>query len=1823
MFDEELAKQGHLFYYVPEGEEAPLLGDGKTYSRALGWQSPEGNFYGQTRWVRDWYSAVFWDGEDYRLLEMDGFANSINEIPLPRRNPFEIWGVPRKNWPPAGQEIYDARDKDFYYWDTETQKLKPIIFYIMVEGEEELPRPGYHIGAAHIIVYHDIRVMWDGYVWRRYRHSMLEDDEPWLHLPEGFLEGYTNQVTDTNGRILTLDTSLFNHALANELAFDGVYHDLDDIDERLGAIDNLIISLGEDIESFSSSAYLSYDESKALEATLLAVIGESEDIIDIAEVLKITTEKTDYENALTSLQTEINKWINLSSYPVLISENDRIVLRNAIYNESSYRAKLISKIDEVRASGLQLSIDSLNEIVTEEFSEINETIDTLNENIDKFSLDGFISLAEANSLTLNFTQITGEADDIINLAETLGITSEKTALQTSLNALQTLLLAVTQGPFPKSISQEQRTDIQDAFQDTSQKISALNLAINDAIVNISAMDITSYVDNEISDVNESLENLNDALGDFSSDLKITSLEAKNLKLSFIRLESECEDLIDSAELLEITTEKTTLESKLQALGATIAPWVDQTTYPLNITSEQRSGVQNAFIEVESSKASLINAISAKTADNVKVSLEDFQDYVDEEFSEYSDSISSLQTSVNNAASDNYITVSEANSLEISLTRALGESSDIISIANSLGITTEKTAYSSAITNLQSILANWINQTSYPKSISSSQRSDILTAFQGVETSKIALQNAITNKLDSNVSSALTEYIDGEIDGINESIGNLSSEVEESFTSDVITLAEANSLENAYNQLLAESQTIIDWAEGLNITTELTAYTTSLTNLGAALSSWINNPPYPRDILTTDRTAIKNALNDVINKKVALTKKIDDLTIDGVTTQFNSRISEAMVEFVSKTEIGIFGSIKGSTGAIWVSGELLLADESDSVKNNYTVLNYVNNQIVPTYIQPNTEYYIYLANYKSPAFNIPGLPPSGDIPGTPARDFRGNLFLSQTPDYNGTLGSTSPGINARIVGKCETDGTAYADGGPFFLREINMSFIGKNFDLSDAFTEYSDFQLQYSDTNTLTFQKFDGTKGLIYVAGQLIQLTDGREVSRTDSRVTWNNGVIALDSSTISPDTLYHVYLCNNEDSYNFNSINPSTNRPYQEGELGYNASLDKRKKLFLSTKTPDHKLFDESYPGYFAREVGRIKTDGAGLFKYAADISSIRQLSLNPTHLDGLAECAFTVESATQFKIHKKKGTTGLIYVGGRPVQTYERTHANVHVVNTSDILYEYNELTPENPLSATSIHVSELVGIPIHVYLANKTCPETEPDENSVWGSLSNRIFCSLEEPVNGYLSANYSGNNARWLLTFKTIPSDMGNERVTNGSFTGSTGWTLGSGWSYNSDKQYVQHSSGTAALSQNVNVSAGMIIQIIFNLSVSSGTLTVSCGGDTSITYGVSGNHSAFLSCLNTNSLQFIPSNDFVGYIDNVSVREALSGNFLGSIFEETIIGPEITIIDDNILSATNTWSSLKIQQELNNLTNKISAASGFDSQKQFGLPLKMEFYDSTRIRIYSTLSSGQTCSVILPNLAIREVTSGGVLQTISGSPSTFYYVYLYENSIEISTSPPETTYERLAIRGAGVLVGYLGLSASNTLAGNWNTFSLYGEPERTWSANITTYNNPSISLPGIVIPPNKQATASRTGKSYYEGKWVCSYNGNFWGRCKDSVTLGSKTTNFVWASEYTPDENGYYISYTAPGYRRVLNINNPDYYLEGNPEGVSTPPFNVTISFNYPTLSQGVHTGNIILQHSSGAWNSWSSHGGYYHVVTEPLRYTSANGQIVVTRQAGSW
>lgn len=110
-----------------------------------------------------------------------------------------------------------------------------------------------------------------------------------------------------------------------------------------------------------------------------------------------------------------------------------------------------------------------------------------------------------------------------------------------------------------------------------------------------------------------------------------------------------------------------------------------------------------------------------------------------------------------------------------------------------------------------------------------------------------------------------------------------------------------------------------------------------------------------------------------------------------------------------------------------------------------------------------------------------------------------------------------------------------------------------------------------------------------------------------------------------------------------------------------------------------------------------------------------------------------------------------------------------------------------------------------------------------------------------------------------------------VINGTFTGSaTGWTLGTGWAYGTNN--VIHTPGNVeALSQDVGIIQDFQYTLNVDIGGTVGTVTVELGtgGQTNTVTAGTGSHMIAGLGGSDSLLRFIPSTDFNGTIDNVTL------------------------------------------------------------------------------------------------------------------------------------------------------------------------------------------------------------------------------------------------------------------------------------------------------------------------------------------------------------------
>ena len=123
------------------------------------------------------------------------------------------------------------------------------------------------------------------------------------------------------------------------------------------------------------------------------------------------------------------------------------------------------------------------------------------------------------------------------------------------------------------------------------------------------------------------------------------------------------------------------------------------------------------------------------------------------------------------------------------------------------------------------------------------------------------------------------------------------------------------------------------------------------------------------------------------------------------------------------------------------------------------------------------------------------------------------------------------------------------------------------------------------------------------------------------------------------------------------------------------------------------------------------------------------------------------------------------------------------------------------------------------------------------------------------------------------------LGNELITNGSFDTDTNWVKGTGWAISGGKASNDGSqSSTSEIYQTGVVVIGKTYKLVYDIvDYTSGTVRIRCGNTFDVTNNAIGTYTAFLTATSNGGVGIQASADFIGSIDNVSVKEVADFDF----------------------------------------------------------------------------------------------------------------------------------------------------------------------------------------------------------------------------------------------------------------------------------------------------------------------------------------------------------
>lgn len=521
----------------------------------------------------------------------------------------------------------------------------------------------------------------------------------------------------------------------------------------------------------------------------------------------LTTEKTSYTNAVNALKTYIT---GLSP-----AYND--TTQNTTIDGPTFRTKF-SDVYTARAS-LMNAIDSTAKSLADSAQGAANAANTA---IADISNDNILSKGEKSSIILQYTTLTAEQTALEAQGTAFSITTEKTAYTTAINALKTYI-----------------TGLSPAYNDTTQNTTIVGTTFRTKFSDVYAARVAllNAIDTKAKSVADAAMT---AIGQITNDNVLSKGEKSNVILQYLNLTGEQITLETQANSFSITVEKSAYTAAINALKTYITgltPAYDDVSQDTTIDGPT---LRTKFADVYTARANLMNAIDLKAkilADSA---------------------ISSAQTA-NNAiadiANDNILTKGEKSDVILQYDTILNEQVTLENQGTAFSITTEKTAYTTAVNALKTYITGLI-----PAYNDTSQNTTIVGGtfrqkFRDVYSAKQNLLNAIDTKAKS--------IADGAVSAIAQ------------ITSDnVLSKGEKSNIILQYNAIINDQTGIDAQATAFSITTQKTTYDSAIT----ALTTYLNGlTPAWNDVAQDTPitgTTMRTKFTDVYSARTALLNAID-------------------------------------------------------------------------------------------------------------------------------------------------------------------------------------------------------------------------------------------------------------------------------------------------------------------------------------------------------------------------------------------------------------------------------------------------------------------------------------------------------------------------------------------------------------------------------------------------------------------------------------------------------------------------------------------------------------------------------------------------------------------------------------------------------------------------------------------------------------------------------------------------------------------------------------------------------------------------------------
>lgn len=585
----------------------------------------------------------------------------------------------------------------------------------------------------------------DGFTADVINTGLLQCGENKIDLVSGIVSFVDGMIEDRNGKFflnmstgemrISTDAQYLDGTIQDY--FDGIENEINDVDKALGDLDT-------ELRHVIDDGIVTEAEAAAIAKLLQRVQTEQREAISAYNsvygnsLLNGTSQKTTLLNAKNALYgtdgsggaygtlvTRINQVIACTTAEQVKSAMDNYNIAYAAYQSQRDNFAAALRAAEVVIGNLYVdnAVSDLTDYVEKEFGDVDDAMDDLDKALTQAIEDRSVSEAEAAAIAKMLQRLQAEQAESVS-AYTLIYASSylkgdpKTALKSAKDALYgtnntsgaygTLVAAIN-----KVIACTTAAKVDEAMKayntayaayqtarnDFAKALTVAESSISDNYTDTVVTTAIADVNNQISDVDRAVEDLDTTLTKAIEDKSITEAESAAISKMLQRLNAEEAEAISAYTLLynnsylKDTTEKTALNTAYTALYGTKGSLATLKTAINKVlackTAEAvetaMEAYNEAYVDYQAKREAFANAV--RNAE-VKVgnaysdhAVDDFKQSVNKEFEDVREEIENTDAAIRDYVSDEVITEAESAAISKMLQRIQSEQAEAISAYN--------------------------------------------------------------------------------------------------------------------------------------------------------------------------------------------------------------------------------------------------------------------------------------------------------------------------------------------------------------------------------------------------------------------------------------------------------------------------------------------------------------------------------------------------------------------------------------------------------------------------------------------------------------------------------------------------------------------------------------------------------------------------------------------------------------------------------------------------------------------------------------------------------------------------------------------------------------------------------------------------------------------------------------------------------------------------------------------------------------------------------------------------------------------------------------